>query len=173
MGKQAFVDEYPYLVYSGDATASVDGTLDITENGTYDVLRYASASVDVPGIVPSGTLDITGNGTYHVTDYAYADVDVYSIPLIIAIPGNDTPGYPIYFPSIDGEGNLDLTFVAEGTDTTVFTILVDDPGDITNDQDWDMVKTGAEVEVNSHTFRLWFMMPDAVTEDTEVIISMA
>ena len=56
------------------------GTINITSNGTHDVKKYASASVNVPptGITPSGTKEITSNGTHDVTNYASAKVNVPS-----------------------------------------------------------------------------------------------
>ena len=42
------------------------GTIDITENGIYNVSSYASADVDVPQ--PSGSISITTNGEVDVTN---------------------------------------------------------------------------------------------------------
>lgn len=55
------------------------GTIDISNNGTYAVAQYASATVNVPGIVPSGSIKIESNGEHDVTNYATAQVAV-SIP---------------------------------------------------------------------------------------------
>lgn len=53
------------------------GTIELTENGTFNVKDYAEASVnvDIPE-PPTGTLNITENGTFDVTDYASANVNV-------------------------------------------------------------------------------------------------
>ena len=54
-----------------------EGILSITENNTYDVAQYASAEVNVAGLVPTGTKSITANGTgIDVTTYAAVDVNV-------------------------------------------------------------------------------------------------
>ena len=52
------------------------GTLNITENGVYDVTEKASVDVNVEGLIPTGTLEITENGTYDVTTKANANVSV-------------------------------------------------------------------------------------------------
>ena len=56
------------------------GTLDITENGEYDVTNYEKANVTIPipegYIKPEGTLDITENGEYKVTDKNFVSVAV-------------------------------------------------------------------------------------------------
>jgi hypothetical protein len=52
------------------------GTLNIVNNGTFDVSSYASAKVAVPVNTASGTKNITSNGTFDVSSYAYAKVDV-------------------------------------------------------------------------------------------------
>lgn len=53
---------------------SATGTINIDQNGTYDVAQYAEASVAVPE--PTGTIDITQNGEVDVTEYATANVAV-------------------------------------------------------------------------------------------------
>lgn len=54
------------------------GTLDITDNGEYDVTAVKTANVAVP--LPEGTINITSNGTHNVKDYETAEVEVASDP---------------------------------------------------------------------------------------------
>lgn len=55
-------------------------TLDITENGEYNIAEYEFVDVDVPipdgYIVPSGELEVIENGTHDVTAYASVNVNV-------------------------------------------------------------------------------------------------
>lgn len=51
------------------------GTKQITANGTgIDVTNFAAVDVNVPSIQPTGTLQITQDGTYNVEQYEFAEV---------------------------------------------------------------------------------------------------
>lgn len=58
----------------------VEGTLNITKNGTYDVSQYAETNVNVPVpegyLDPEGTQEITVNGGYNVEQVEWANVNV-------------------------------------------------------------------------------------------------
>lgn len=65
------------LPSSGGGGDEPIGTIQINQNGTHNVKRYASAEVNVPqGTFPEGSLTITENGTYDVTEKASAVVNV-------------------------------------------------------------------------------------------------
>jgi hypothetical protein len=57
------------------------GSITITQNGTYDVTEKAEAVVNVPasGITPSGSIAISENGEFDVTSFAKANVNIQGL----------------------------------------------------------------------------------------------
>lgn len=68
------------IIDASEGSLVPEGTLTITENGTYDVAQFATADVDVPVpdgyLKPDGTLVATQEGVYDVAQYASADFSV-------------------------------------------------------------------------------------------------
>lgn len=80
------------------------GTINITENGTYAISSFSQAIVSVSGLVPSGTLEISSNGVYDVTNYSGASVNVQAGDFPYAdfdtLIGGISTEYSGYCPSI-------------------------------------------------------------------------
>ena len=72
--------ENSQIIDASEGSLVPEGTLTITENGTYDVAQFATADVDVPVpdgyLKPDGTLVATQEGVYDVAQYASADFSV-------------------------------------------------------------------------------------------------
>ena len=75
--------EIQVVTVEGEA-ARPQGSLMITENGSYDVANYAVANVTVPDTIPEGYLKPEGvmtvntNGSYDVRSYAEILVNIAS-----------------------------------------------------------------------------------------------
>ena len=67
--------EYDEKIREIETGITPSGTIDISENGEYDVTKYSVADINVPQ--PSGKINITQNGTdIDVARYAKANVNV-------------------------------------------------------------------------------------------------
>lgn len=89
------------------------GTLEITQNGTYDVKQKAYAEVAVPE--PSGNIKITENGFHIIKQYSIAEVAVY--PTLIAKNISTNGTYNASDDNAYGYGNVSVS-VPEKTLTT-------------------------------------------------------
>jgi hypothetical protein len=84
-----------------------EGKVQITENGTFDVYKYAQAEVSVDP--PSGTLIIDKNGTYDVSKYEDALVEVLPpqenvIPKsLVSVVNNTQYSFDLSYTTQDGQ----------------------------------------------------------------------
>lgn len=71
----------PFIQNMDNSVKGIESpVLKITKNGRYLTQNLDAVSVDVKGVVPSGTLEITENGVYDITNKASVDVKVPSGP---------------------------------------------------------------------------------------------
>lgn len=82
------LDAYSAKIDEISAGVEPTGTLEITENGTYDVKQKAYAKVAVPE--PSGNIKITENGFHIIKQYSIAEVAVYPTLIAKTILANGT-----------------------------------------------------------------------------------
>lgn len=82
------LDAYSAKIDEISTGAEPTGTLEITENGTYDVKQKAYAKVAVPE--PSGNIKITENGFHIIKQYSIAEVAVYPTLIAKSISANGT-----------------------------------------------------------------------------------
>ena len=82
------LDAYSAKIDEISAGVEPTGTLEIIQNGTYDVKQKAYAKVAVPE--PSGNIKITENGFHIIKQYSIAEVAVYPTLIAKTISANGT-----------------------------------------------------------------------------------
>lgn len=102
-----------------DGSLLPSGSMDITENGTYDVASVENAVVNVPVpdgyIQPSGSLEITENNTYDVTEKASVVVNVPTaevLPLYSGAYEVNKSGYTVTL-SVVGDENAYFNYTTD------------------------------------------------------------
>lgn len=111
-----------------------DGTLEITENDTYDVTEYESVNVNVEqGVFPTGTKSITSNGIFNVKEFEEVDVNVET-EQEISLENKTITENGIYNPS---EGYIGFNEVTVEVNFLLQTKTVSDNGTVTPDSGYD------------------------------------
>ena len=69
-GSWSTSEGYSPVVVNVPPSAVTSGTLDVVNNGAFNVTEYQNINVQVPAsAVTSGTMTITANGDYDVTNF--------------------------------------------------------------------------------------------------------
>ena len=134
---------YSPINVSVPASAVTNGSLDINNNGVFDVTNYKNADVSIPAsAVTSGSLSIDNNGVFDVTNYKNADVSVSASAV--------TSGTLL----ITADGNYDVTTYKNVTVMTVpFTASTSPASGISYTSglpsDWNIIKAIAKAISNA------------------------
>ena len=105
------LDAYSAKIDEISAGVEPTGTLEITQNGTYDVKQKAYAKVAVPE--PSGNIKITENGFHIIKQYSIAEVAVYPTLVAKTITANGT--YNASDDNVDGFSSVVVNVPSGGT----------------------------------------------------------
>lgn len=165
-----------FNIDSCDTTEQPEGTIEITENGTYDIAQYATAEVDVPN--PStGSLTVISNGTYNIADYASIIVNVpksdsgnssmYTVNSSQSLTSILNPNTLTWVQDVSAQQDISVSY-PEGSLVVIKVEATNDSVEVKRTDNQQTVTTGTIIKQGSTGWVIVFIMPNSNVTVTSI-----